>query len=54
MTHTQALHVMIETARSTFTISEDFEENIIYLTQIAPEFSEQLYLQPLPLIPEAL
>lgn len=50
MTHRQALHIMIEAARSTFTIPADFEENIISLAHIAPEFSEQLYLQPLPLI----
>jgi hypothetical protein len=50
MSHRQALHMMIEAAQPTFTIPADFEENILSLAQIAPEFSEQLYLQPLPLI----
>ncbi|WP_420420635.1 hypothetical protein [Simkania sp.] len=50
LTHREALHLMLEAVSSTFEIPEDFEENVIALAQISPEFYDHLYMEPLPMI----
>lgn len=50
MTHREALHLMVEKAASTFDFPADFEESLIALAQITPEFFDHLYMEPLPLI----